>query len=187
MSAYYLTRIQWFWEQKKSQREIRKINKCTHITLRTSHASVFRKLAALSTDICHFLSNFKQGFSGYLRHFLSVADQDAVKAQQNDYSLTSEECSTELDLKSLNTYSQCSQNNNGLHGRSTYQKVLTTWRSLARHGHWEDHSSSSQHPAFLWYGGPVVLSVNKYTLSVTVENILVTIVQIQFSVSSKAC
>lgn len=60
----YLTTIQYFCEQEKSPREEgKRINPCTHIVLRTRHAFLLRKIAALLSDGCHFLPNFKQGVS----------------------------------------------------------------------------------------------------------------------------
>lgn len=75
----YLTRI---CEQEKSPREEgKRINPCTHIVLRTRHAFLLRKAAALAPNSCHFLPDFKQGVSQYLRHFLSVADQKSDKVK----------------------------------------------------------------------------------------------------------
>lgn len=76
----YLTRIQYFCEQEKSPREEGK-KICTHIVLRTRHAFLLGKAAALAANSCHFLPNFKHGVSWYLRHFLGVADQNSDKVK----------------------------------------------------------------------------------------------------------
>lgn len=70
-----------FANRKNIPRQGKRITPCTHIVLRTRHALVLRKVAAFLANSCHFLPNFKQGVSWYLRHFLSVADQNSDKVK----------------------------------------------------------------------------------------------------------